>query len=172
MNIFQWHQTHWQDNGYLDEATENFNDLVDNKLSPSVHTVDYSMPLEYILNKYQDNVLMSDISRQENIEDLKLLHTKLDSNIKSGSYVWWNNYPWVVLNEESNAVLSHRSYLMKKCGIELNINHEGTLYTYPVGIENLTLYADGKKELVNLTVSSAKYSIQIAENEITNTIDV
>jgi hypothetical protein len=173
MSIFKWHQTHWQDNGYLDEATENFNDLVDNKLTPSVHTVNYSLPLNYdIQTKFQDNILLSDISRQENIKDLKLVHTRLDSNIGSGSYIWWNNHSWIVLNEENNAVLSHKSYLMQKCGIELNINYKGEVYTYPVGITNLTLYSDGSKELVHMTLSSAKYSIQIAENEVTNSIEV
>lgn len=173
MSIFLWHQSHWQDDGYLNEATENFNDLVDNKLTPSVHTVYYSLPLNYdIQTKYQDNVLLSDISRQENIKDLKLMHTKLDSNISSGSYIWWNNRAWVVLNEENNAVLSHKSYLIQKCSIELNVNYEGKVYAYPVGITNLTIYSDGKKELVNLTLSSAKYSIQIAKNIVTNSIEV
>ena len=173
MSIFRWHQSHWQDDGYLNEATENFNDLVDNKLTPSVHTVYYSLPLNYdIQTKYQDNVLLSDVSRQENIKDIKLMHTKLDSNINSGSYIWWNNRAWVVLNEENNAVLSHKSYLIQKCSMELNVNYEGKVYAYPVGITNLTIYSDGKKELVNLTLSSAKYSIQIAKNIVTNSIEV
>lgn len=173
MSIFKWHQSHWQDDGYLNEAVENFNDLINNKLSPSVHTVDFIQPLDYDMNnKQQDNILVSDISRGEQVKDLKLMHTKLDSLINSGSYIWWNNFPWIVLNEENNSVLSHRTYSIQKCGIEINIQYDGNYYTYPVAITNLTLYADGLKELVNLSVSSAKYSIQIAENEITNTIEV
>lgn len=61
-NIYNFHQSHWRDDGYLNEATENFNDLVDNKLTPSVHTVYYSLPLNYdIQTRFKENILISDI---------------------------------------------------------------------------------------------------------------
>lgn len=176
--IINRHKARWcegctEADSALNDAIENFNDLVDNRLSPSVHSIEFSIPLDYdIQNKQKDNVLISDISRGEQIKDLKLMHVKLDSKIDAGSYVWWNNFPWIVLNEENNAVQSHKTYSIQKCGIEVNIQYDGNYYTYPVAITNLTLYADGSKELVNLTLSSAKYSIQIAENEVTNTLDV
>ena len=174
MNVFNWHKSHWQEtNNYLEEAIENFNSLVDEKESPSVHTVRYSLPLDYNINKnLRDNVVFSDISRSEQVKDLKLMHVKLESEIREGSYIWWNNNAWVVLNEESNAVPSHRTYSIQKCGIDINLSYDTDIYTYPVAITNLTLYSDGLKELVNLSVSSAKYSIQIAENDVTNLVNI
>ena len=172
------HRRRWADNGAtekddaLNQATENFNDLVDNLLAPSVHTVECTEPLNYYIDeRYIENVIFSDATRYESIKDEKLLHTKLNSVIDSGSYVWWNDEKWIVLNEDNNAVQSHKTFVIRKCGIDINIMLDGTQYTYPTYIYNLTLYSDGSKELVNLTASSAKYSIMIAENEVTNTLD-
>ena len=178
-NIYGWYKNHWSNNGsteneeYLNEAIENFNSLVDNLETPSCHSVEYTLPLNYdMINKLETNVLISDISRQEQIKDLKLLHTKLDSKIESGSYIYWNDEVWLVSNEENNAVQSHKTFVIQKCGITVNIQFDGSYYTYPITISNLTIYSDGVRDLVNMDLSSAKYSVQIAENEITNTIDV
>ena len=169
----RWYEGDTDSESSLNQAIENFNELLDNKLSPSVHSIEYTKPFECdINNKFKDNILVSDISRGEQIMDLKLLHVKLKSEIKSGSYIFWNNYHWIVLNEETNAVHSHRTYVIQKCNVDINYKYNGILYTYPVAISNLTLYADGSKELVNLTVSSAKYSIKVSENDITNMFDI
>ena len=173
------HRRRWLDNGLtekddaLNQQIENFNDVVDNMLAPTVHRIEHTEPLNYDMNvKYMENVIISDVTRYEAIKDEKLLHTKLNSIIDSGSYIWWNNEKWIVLNEENNTVQSHKSFVIRKCSIDINILLEETKYTYPVYIYNLTLYSDGAKELVNLTTSSAKYSIMIAENKKTNTLDV
>lgn len=172
------HRRRWIDNGStekddaLSQQIENFDDVVDNMLAPTVHRVECTEPLNYYIDeKHIENVILSDTTRYESIKDEKLLHTKLNSVIDSGSYIWWNNEKWIVLNEENNAVQSHKTFVIRKCGIDINIMLDGTQYTYPVYIYNLTLYSDGAKELVNLTASSAKYSIMIAENEVTNTLD-
>ena len=165
----RWHEGETDSESSLNQAIENFNELLDNKMSPSVHTIEYTKPFAYNTDiRFKENILVSDISRQEQIKDQKLLHVKLDSNITSGSYIWWNDYPWLVSNEDSNAVQDHKTYTIIKCGVVINYMYEGVMYSYPIVISNLTLYADGSKELVNLTLSSAKYSIQISENDITN----
>lgn len=112
------------------------------------------------------------MSRQEQIKDQKLLHTKLDSELDSGSYVWWSNEKWILLNEEHNAVQDHRTFTINKCAVDINILLDGNIYTFPIAINNLTLYSDGKKELVNMDISSAKYSVEISENDVTNTVDI
>lgn len=174
--VMNRHRARWcecDDGDSLSQAIANFNELVDEKLAPSVHTVKYTIPFEWdINNKFQENVLISDISRQEQVEDQKLLHTKLESDLDSGSYIWWDNTEWILLNEEHNAVQDHRTFVMSKCAIDINISLDGIIYPFPIAIKNLTLYADGKKELVNMDVSSAKYSVEISENEVTNTIDI
>lgn len=157
----------------LNDAINGFNELVDNLMTPSCHRVQYTLPLDYdIENKLETNVLISDFTRQEQILDLKLLHTKLNSQIDSGSYVYWNNECWIVSNEEHNSVHSHRTFAIIRCPILINILFNGSYYTYPVTTRNLTIYSDGIRDLVNMDISSAKYSMQIAENEITNTIDI
>lgn len=169
----RWYDGETDSEGSLNEAIANFNELVDNMLTPSVHRVDYVVPFERdINNKFQENVVISDVSRQEQINDQKLLHTKLDSKLDSGSYIWWDNAEWILLNEEHNAVQDHRTFTINRCAIDINIALEGNVYTFPIAISNLTLYSDGKKELVDMDISSAKYSIKISENDITNTIDV
>lgn len=169
----RWYDGETDSESSLNEAIENFNELLDNKMSPSVHTIEYTKPFEYDTSiRFKENILTSDISRQEQIKDQKLLHVKLNSNITSGSYIWWNNYPWLVSNEESNAVQDHKTYTIIKCGVVINYMYDGNMYNYPIAINNLTLYSDGKKELVDMDVSSAKYSVQISENDVTNTIDV
>lgn len=168
----RWYEGETDSESSLNQAIENFNELLDNKMSPSVHTIEYTKPFEFNTDvRFKENILVSDISRQEQIKDQKLLHVKLNSNITSGSYIWWNNYPWLVSNEDSNAVQDHKTYTIIKCGVVINYMYDGTMYSYPIVISNLTLYADGSKELVNLTLSSAKYSIQISENDVTNMMD-
>lgn len=171
------HRRRWGTDGdrdsSLNETIDNFNELVDELLVPSAHTIEYTIPFEInINNKLQDNILISDVSRQEQIKDQKLLHVKLSSQINSGSYIWWDNTRWIVMNEEHNSVQSHRSYTITKCAVDIKLQVEGTVYVYPIYANNLTLYADGSYEMVNLTKSSAKYSLSISENDITNTIEV
>ena len=179
-NPYDRHKRRWLVKGgteseeYLNQAIDNFNSLVDNMEAPTVHKVKHTVPLDddIIINLLEENVLISDFNQMESIMDKKAIHVKLDSKISCGSLVFWDNTSWLVTNEEHKAVLSNKTYTMLRCPIDINIVYDGIRYTYPVYISNLTLYSDGKKELVNLDVSSAKYSIYIIENNVTKTIDV
>ena len=178
-NPYDRHKRRWLVKGeteseeYLNQSIENFNSLVDNMETPTVHRVKYTLPLDYdITNQLEENILISDFNQMESIMDKKAVHVKLDSKISSGSLIFWDNTSWVVTNEEHKSVLSNKTYTMRKCAVDINILYDGTQYTYPSYISNLTLYSDGKKELVNLDVSSAKYSVYIIENEVTKTVDI
>ena len=178
-NPYDRHKRRWLVKGeteseeYLNQSIENFNSLVDNMEAPTVHRVKYTLPLDYdITNQLEENILISDFNQMESIMDKKAVHVKLDSKISSGSLIFWDNTSWVVTNEEHKSVLSNKTYTMQKCAVDINILLEGVKYTYPVYISNLTLYSDGKKELVNLDVSSAKYTIYMVENNVTKTVDV
>ena len=178
-DLYKKHKRRWLIKGgseseeYLNETIENFNSLIDNMEAPTVHKVDYTLPLDYdINNKFKENILIYDFNQLESIMDKKGIHVKLDSKVSSGSLIFWDNASWLVTSEEHKSVLSNKTYEMLKCSININILLEGKVYSYPIYISNLTLYSDGKKELVNLDVSSAKYSIYIVENDITKTIDV
>lgn len=178
-NPYDRHKRRWLVKGeteseeYLNQSIENFNSLVDNMEAPTVHRVKYTLPLDYdITNQLEENILISDFNQMESIMDKKAVHVKLDSKISSGSLIFWDNTSWVVTNEEHKSVLSNKTYTMQKCAVDINILYDGTQYTYPSYISNLTLYSDGKKELVNLDVSSAKYTVYLIENEVTKTVDV
>ena len=165
-NPYDRHKRRWLVKGeteseeYLNQSIENFNSLVDNMEAPTVHRVKYTLPLDYdITNQLEENILISDFNQMESIMDKKAVHVKLDSKISSGSLIFWDNTSWVVTNEEHKSILSNKTYTMQKCAVDINILYDGTQYTYPSYVSNLTLYSDGKKELVNLDVSSAKYTI-------------
>ena len=157
----------------LNEAINNFNELVDNLMTPSCHRIKYVSPLDYdIENRHETNVLISDVARNEQNKDMKLMHVKLNTDLGSGSYVAWDGEIWLVGNEEHNAVMSHKTYVMSKCLGRINVQFDRSYYLYPVAIQNLTIYSDGIRNLESMDLSSVKHSVQIAKNEITETIDI
>ena len=118
--MFNLHRKRWNQGGdtegeiLLNEAIEEFNFIVDNKANPTVHTIQYTIPGEVnINNKLNTNVIISDVTRNKgDASDLKLLHTKLSTQLDSGSYVWFSDDVWIVGNEEINSVESHRTYVI------------------------------------------------------------
>lgn len=147
--VAQRHKRRWVEgdsdkDSLLNEAIDNFNSIVDNLENPTVHKIEYTEPHETnVENRYTTNVIISDVTRNNDSMDKKLLHTKLNSKIDSGSYIWWSNEIYIVSNEESNAVESHRTYMISRCSNYVNIKYKGIVYYYPIAISNLTLYGDG-----------------------------
>ena len=177
--VSQRHKRRWADGSNnekessLNEAIENFNSIVDNLENPTVHTIQYTLPKEVdVNNRLTTNVIISDVTRNDDVFDAKLLHTKLDSGLNSGSYVWWSGEVYIVSNEETNAVESHRTYMISRCANYVNIRYKGKVYYYPIAISNLTLYGDGLAENVDITTLDGKRSIMISNNEVTQNIDV
>lgn len=66
-NIYERHRRRWYEGetdseSSLNQAIENFNELLDNKMSPSVHTVEYTKSFEFNTDvRFVDNVLISDV---------------------------------------------------------------------------------------------------------------
>lgn len=179
-NAYSRHKRRWQQKGgidsdiYLNQATETFEELVDDNLNPTTHTVEYTRPFEFdINNKYEANIVISDVTRNANDKyDTKLLHVRNDSDIDSSSYIWWNDDVWIVSNEENNSVLTHRTYNLKRCSEEVRILIDGDLFSYPIALTNLTIYSDGLKENLNITTSSVKYSVLLPSNDITDMVEI
>lgn len=148
------------------------NEIVDETISGinTVYSEDKNMELD-IKDGYETNVVISDVSRNEQQSDLKLIHVKLGIDLSSGSYVMWNDEVWLISNEEHNAVMSHRTYSMIRCGTTVKVKSDKT-YLYPIVIKNLAVYSDGIRNLVSMDLSSVKYSMQIPKNDITDTIKV
>lgn len=178
-NAYQRHKRRWGLNGETEyeilenRAIDEFNELVDNKLNPTVHTVEYTEPFDYdIYNRFETNVVISDVTRRDTPQDVKLLHTKLSTNLACGSFVWWNGEVWLVGNEEHNSIISHRSYAIKRCATNINLRIEQGVFNFPITVTNLTLYSDGLSENVNITTSSSKYSVMIPMNDVTSNIKI
>lgn len=177
--VSQRHKRRWFDgnsekDSSLNEAIENFNSIVDNLENPTVHTIEYTLPkeIDVINNRLTTNVIISDVTRNNDTLDKKLLHTKLETNLNSGSYIFWSGEIYIVSNEENNAVESHRTYMISRCSNYINIKYKGKVYYYPIAISNLTLYGDGLAENVDITTLDGKRSIMISNNPITENIDI
>ena len=176
--MFSLHRKRWNQSGttegemVLNEAIEEFNFIVDNKQNPTVHTIQYTMPDEIeIENKLETNVIISDVVRTKgDASDFKLLHTKLSSQLDSGSYVWFSDDVWIVSNEEVNSVESHRTYVIRKCVAEIKIVYNDITYLYPIALNNLSADTDGLNESVDIGVQDGKIKVYIAKNEITSII--
>lgn len=178
--MFNLHRKRWNQGGdtegeiLLNEAIEEFNFIVDNKANPTVHTIQYTIPNEInINNKLNTNVIISDVTRNKgDASDLKLLHTKLSTQLDSGSYVWFSDDVWIVSNEEINSVESHRTYVIRKCMSSIKILYNDVTYTYPVALENLTADTDGLNDGVDIGIQDGRRKLYIAKNEITSIIDI
>jgi hypothetical protein len=97
------HRRRWMDEGTsdseyaLNQSIEGFNELVDNMLAPTVHRVRCSRPLNNDINILGvENVVISDLTRNEAVKDEKLLHTKLESIIIRQRMVM-HIYIWITL---------------------------------------------------------------------------
>ena len=69
------HRRRWLDNcktdrdDFLNQAIENFDEVVDNMLAPTVHNVECTKPLEYYIDeRYEEKVIISDMTRFDAIE--------------------------------------------------------------------------------------------------------
>lgn len=178
--MFNIHRKRWNQGGdtegeiVLNEAIEEFNFIVDSKANPTVHTIQYTIPGEVnINNKLETNIIISDVTRTKgDSSDFKLLHTKLSTQLDSGSYVWFSDDVWIVGNEEVNSVESHRSYIIRKCMASVKILYNDITYSYPVAINNLTSDTDGLNNGVDIGVKDGRRKIFITKNEITSIINV
>ena len=170
----RWHEGDSEGSVSLNESIEDFENIINNRENPTVHKVEYTQPFEIDMNnKLTTNIIVSDVTRNDgDAQDSKLIHTSLKSQLNSGSYVWWSNEVWLVANEEKNSVEAYRTYIMKRCSNKINIKLKGIVYTYPIVIDNLTLYGDGIAEGVNITTQDGKRSVMIINNAITSNLDI
>ena len=178
--MFNLHRKRWNQGGdtegemLLNEAIEEFDFIVDNKANPTVHSIQYTIPSEInIDNKLNTNVIISDVTRNKgDASDLKLLHTKLSTQLDSGSYVWFSDDVWIVGNEEINSVESHRTYVIRKCMSSIKVLYNDKIYSYPIALNNLTADTDGLNNSVDIGVEDGRRKVYISKNEITSIIDV
>lgn len=77
---------------------------------------------------------------------------------------------WLVANEDANSVQSHKTFVIQRCSTLISFKHENNIYKIPVAIKSLTMYSDGLKEHVNLTIPDGKRQLLMGMNPLTQKI--
>ena len=155
------------------ELRENFNEMVDQKLAPTVHTVKYvkkenvGTDLEGTkININIENVAYND----QKTNDEKFVNFKWDSNVKIGDEFYWHDTWWILYHEEKLAVFSHKTYVCKKCNFIYNMKFNGEVYQIPLLLTNLTLYSDGMADRVAMSAEEGGRRITYPVNDLTKNL--
>ena len=155
------------------ELRENFNEMVDQKLAPTVHTVKYvkkenvGTDLEGTkININIENVAYND----QKTNDEKFVNFKWDSNVKIGDEFYWHDTWWILYHEEKLAIFSHKTYVCKKCNFIYNMKFNGEVYQIPLLLTNLTLYSDGMADRVAMSAEEGGRRITYPVNDLTKNL--
>ena len=155
------------------ELRENFNEMVDQKLAPTVHTVKYvkkenvGTDLEGTkININIENVAYND----QKTNDEKFVNFKWDSNVKIGDEFYWHDTWWVLYHEEKLSIFSHKTYVCKKCNFIYNMKFNGEVYQIPLLLTNLTLYSDGMADRVAMSAEEGGRRITYPVNDLTKNL--
>lgn len=155
------------------ELRENFNEMVDQKLAPTVHTVKYvkkenvGTDLEGTkININIENVAYND----QKTNDEKFVNFKWDSNVKIGDEFYWHDTWWILYHEEKLSIFSHKTYVCKKCNFIYNMKFNGEVYQIPLLLTNLTLYSDGMADRVAMSAEEGGRRITYPVNDLTKNL--
>lgn len=150
------------------ELRENFNEMVDEKLVPTVHTVKY-VSREKVgidLEGININVNLEDTSENDQkSNDEKFVHFKYDLDVKSGDQIYWHDTWWILYHEERKTILASKTFTCKRCNFNYNIEINNVRYNFPVLLTNLTLYSDGMADQTYMSNQDGSRRITISDNE-------
>lgn len=150
------------------ELRENFNEMVDEKLVPTVHTVKY-VSREKVgidLEGININVNLEDVSENDQkSNDEKFVHFKYDLDVKSGDQIYWHDTWWILYHEERKTILASKTFTCKRCNFNYNIEINNVKYNFPVLLTNLTLYSDGMADQTYMSNQDGSRRITISDNE-------
>jgi hypothetical protein len=150
------------------ELRENFNEMVDEKLVPTVHTVKY-VSREKVgidLEGININVNLEDTSENDQkSNDEKFVHFKYDLDVKSGDQIYWHDTWWILYHEERKTILANKTFTCKRCNFNYNIEINNVRYNFPVLLTNLTLYSDGMADQTYMSNQDGSRRITISDNE-------
>ena len=152
------------------EARENFNEMVDNMLVPSVHKVSYvhRSNVGISVKDEEINVLVEDTSKNDQkTNDEKNFSFKWDMDVNSGDMIFWDNIWWVMYHQERKAVQSHKQFVAKKCNFTYKFINKGEEFIIPMLITNLTLYSDGLADKVYMSNEEGKRRLTFTNNKHT-----
>ena len=162
-----------QSEAQVSEIRENFNEMVDNMLVPSVHEVPY-VHRSNVGKSVKDeliHVLVEDTSKNDQkTNDEKNFNFKWDMDVNSGDMIFWDNIWWVMYHQERKAVQSHKQFVAKKCNFTYKFINKGEEFIIPMLITNLTLYSDGLADKVYMSNEEGKRRLSFTNNEHTKAL--
>ena len=150
------------------ELRDNFNDLVDNKLSPTVHTVKYvarenvGLDLEGI----DINVNITDVSdNDQKTNDEKFVNFKYELDVKSGDIFYWYDTWWILYHQERKTIFANKTFTCRRCNFDYCIEIDGIKYHFPIQLMNLTLYSDGMADQTYMSSQDGSRRVTISDNQ-------
>lgn len=153
----------------------NFKYMLDNKTSPTVHTVIVELNDQNsdVMENVEVNCEISNVTFNDQTKyDEKYVKFEMEENITYGSYVNWKGAKWLILFEENNSFEIYRTFTMRRCNNTFNFKYNGVVYHIPQVVKNLTLYSDGLDEESYISKPDAQRQIMMCDNELTAKIKV
>ena len=152
------------------EAQDNFNEMIDNMLVPSVHEVPYVHRNNVGVSVKDEliHVLVEDTSKNDQkTNDEKNFSFKYEMDIDSGDIIFWDGVWWIMYHQERKAVQSHKQFVAKKCNFTYKFINNGEEFIIPMLITNLTLYSDGLADKVYMSNEEGKRRVTFTDNDYT-----
>lgn len=123
-----------------EQVRNEFNDYL--RQSPTSHEVYYTKVDELPNLETNEKTLMiiNDMSNNDKkAYDEKKIMCPMDTNIGTGSYVYWDDTWWLIIFRDNKTLLNCKKYTMNRCNQYFNYKYKGVLYNVPVTISALTL---------------------------------
>ena len=160
------------------ELRDNFDEMIDEKLAPTVHTVKYvrkndvgKYNLEDLSGIEEINVNIENVAyNDQKTNDEKFVNFKWDMDVTNGDEFYWQGTWWILYHEEKLSILSHKTYVCKKCNLIYNLKIDGEVHQVPLLLTNLTLYSDGMADRVAMSAEEGGRRITYPVNELTKNL--
>lgn len=102
--------------------------------------------------------------------DEKYLLTKVEDDIKYGTYIIFDNWYWIVNFQEYQTHSVYNKHVIRRCNKIVKFDYNFKNYDIPVVAKNLTQYSDGMQDIKYTSLSDNKISLMFGVNTITNNV--
>lgn len=102
--------------------------------------------------------------------DEKYLLSRVEDDIKYGTYIIFDNWYWIVNFQEYQTHSVYNKHVIRRCNKTVNFEHNFKNYKIPVVAKNLTQYSDGMQDIKYTSLSDNRISLMFGVNDITNNI--
>jgi hypothetical protein len=153
----------------LYEQQRQFDLYFENTLNKELVTIDDVEQYAVFQDQNQNN--------NKDLSDDKYMVVKSDSNVKTGSYVWWRDKYWLVFIEENKTVQTHKQVKVRNTNQIIKWMIDGKICNngegHPSYVQNNTLYTLGVSTSGNNAwIVNAKYAIYMQDNSDSRAIKI